>query len=136
LTRCLLTEDYDKTKYEIETPLTSSIDYKQARAQLHIPEYVDSKSYLLERGIVTIWAAMNPKAITRMSTPEQLKIKNEPIPVLFFGGGAVKMLCPVANQPTSPLYREIDDIDLIASRKRAQDLYKLLLVLGDLCGTR
>jgi hypothetical protein len=79
---------------------------------------------------------MNPNAITRMSTPEQLNIKNEPIPVLFFGGGAVKMLCPIANQPSSPLCREIDDIDLIASRKRAQDLYKLLLVLGDLCGTR
>jgi hypothetical protein len=137
LTRCLLTEDYDKTRYEIETPLTSSIDYKQVRVELHIPEYVDPTSYLLERGIVTIWAAMNASTLSRLGpAAERLKIKNELIPVLFFGGGAVKILCREANLPTSPLYREIDDIDLIASRKRAQDLYKLLLALGDICGTR
>jgi hypothetical protein len=137
LTRCLLTEDYDKTRYEIETPLTSFINYKQVRAELHIPDYVDPTSYLLERGIVTIWAAMNPSTILKLGpAAERLKIKNELIPVLFFGGGAVKMLCREANIPTSPLRREIDDIDLIAPRKRAQDLYKLLLALGDICGTR
>lgn len=137
MTRCLLTEDYDKTRYEVEMPLTSSIDYKQVRVELHIPEYVDPTSYLLERGIVTIWAAMNASTLSRLGpAAERLKIKNELIPVLFFGGGAVKMLCREANLPTSPLYREIDDIDLIASRKRAQDLYKLLLALGDICGTR
>jgi hypothetical protein len=137
LARCLLTEDYDKTRYEVETPLTSSIDYKQIRTELHIPDYVDPSSYLLERGIVTIWAARNPGNLSRLGhAPEGLKIKNEIIPVLFFGGGAVKMLCPVANQRSSPLCRDIDDIDLIASRKRAQDLYKLLLALGDACGTR
>ena len=137
MTRCLLTEDYDKTRYEIETPLTSSIDYQQARGELHIPEYVDPTSFLLERGIVTIWAAMNARTLFKLGpAAERLKIKNELIPVLFFGGGAVKMLCREANIPTSPLYREIDDIDLIASRRRAQDLYKLLLALGDICGTR
>jgi hypothetical protein len=137
LTRCVLTEDYDRTRYEVETPLTSSIDYKQVRSELDIPEYVDPTSYLMERGIVTIWAAMNPGSLTKISpAAEPLKIKNEPIPVLFFGGGAVKMLCPVANERRSPLYRDIDDIDLVASRKRAQDLYKLLLALGDICGTR
>jgi hypothetical protein len=137
LTRCLLTEDYDRTRYEVETPLTSTLDYKLVRSELHIPEYVDPTSYLLERGIVTIWAAMNPGTITKLaSAPEQLKIKDQPIPVLLFGGGAVKMLCPVANDRNSPLFRDIDDIDLIASRKRAQDLYKLLLALGDICGTR
>jgi hypothetical protein len=137
LTRCLLTEDYDKTRYEIETPLTSTIDYNQVRAELHIPTYVDSSSYLMERGIVTIWAAMNAGRISNLGpTAGRLKIKNEPMPVLLFGGGAVKMLCQDANLPTSPLCRDIDDIDLIASRKRAQDLYKLLLALGDICGTR
>jgi hypothetical protein len=137
LTRCLLTQDYDKTRYEIETPLSSSIDYKKIRAELQIPEYVNPKDFLLERGIVTIWAARKAGTLSALGlAAEGLKIKNEPIPVLFFGGGAVKILCREANVPTSPLYREIDDIDLIASRKRAQDLYKLLLVLGDVCGTR
>ena len=137
MTRCLLTEDYDKTRYEIETPLTSSIDYNKIRGELQIPEYVDPKSFLLERGIVTIWAARKAGTLSALGpAAERLKIKNEPIPVLFFGGGAVKILCREANVPTSPLYREIDDIDLIASRRRAQDLYKLLLVLGDVCGSR
>jgi len=137
LTRCVLTEDYDKTKYEVETPLTTHVDYSQVRSELQIPEYVDPTSYLLERGIVTMWAAMNPGTVRKLaSAPEQLKIKDEPIPVLLFGGGAVKMLCPVANDRSSPLFRDIDDIDLIASRNRAQELYKLLLALGDICGTR
>ncbi len=137
MTRCLLTEDYDRTRYEVETPLTSSIDYKQIRTELRVPEYVDPTSFLLERGIVTIWAAMKTGSLHELGTAAKgLKIKKEPIPVLFFGGGAVKALCPEANVPASPLYREIDDIDLITSRNRGQDLCKLLLALGDICGTR
>jgi hypothetical protein len=41
-----------------------------------------------------------------------------------------------ANNPKSPLCRDIGDIDLIASKKRGQDLYKLLLMLGEVCGSR
>jgi len=137
LTRCLLTEDYDKTRYEVETPLTSNVDYGRVRRDLGVPEYVDSKSFLLERGLVTIWAAEKPTRLKEFgSTPELEKIKDVPIPVLFFGGGAVKLLCKVANDQNSPLCRDIGDIDLIASKKRGQDLYKLLLALGEICGTR
>jgi hypothetical protein len=137
MVRCLLTEDYDKTRYEVEMPLTSKVDYGQVREDLGVPEYVDPKSYLLERGLVTIWAAQKPSRLKEFgSSPELEKIKDEPIPVLFFGGGAVKLLCKVANDHKSPLCRDIGDIDLIASKKHGQDLYKLLLVLGDLCGTR
>jgi hypothetical protein len=137
MARCLLTEDYDKTRYEVETPLTSKIDYDRVRNELGIPEYVDPKSFLLERGLVTIWATQKPSRIKEFGSPPGLeKIKDEPIPVLFFGGGAVKLLCKVANDHKSPLFRDIDDIDLIASKKRGQDLYKLLLILGETCGTR
>ena len=135
--KCLLTEDYDKTRYEVETPLLSRIDYKQVRADLGVPDYVEYANYLLERGLVTIWAARKAASLPGLNTITQpTKIRDEPIPVLFFGGGAVKMLCKIANDRKSPLYREIDDIDLITSRKRGQDLYKLLLVLGEVCGTR
>lgn len=137
MTRCLLTEDYDKTRYEVETPLSSLIDYNQVRTELDVPDYVDPSSFLLERGIVTIWAAMKAGSLRQIKPAAVgLKIKDVPIPVLFFGGGAVKVLCPEANNPKSPLYRQIDDIDLIASRKRGQDLYKLLLALSNICGTR
>lgn len=116
LTRCLLTEDYDKTRYEIETPLTASVDYNKVRGELGVPEYVDSKSFLIERGLVTIWAAMKAGSLREVNpAAEQLKIENAPIPVLFFGEGAVKLLCQEANKSNSPLYREIDDIDLITS---------------------
>lgn len=135
--RSLLTEDYDKTRYEVETPLTSKIDYDHVRKELQVPDYVDPKNFLVERGLVTVWAAQKPSRLKEFGSSEQLdKIKDEPIPVLFFGGGAVKLLSKAANDPTSPLCREIGDIDLIASKKRGQDLYKLLLTLGDVCGTR
>jgi len=137
MARCLLTEDYDNTKYEVETPLTSKVDYERVRKELGVPEYVDAKSYLLERGLVTIWAAQKPSRLKELSSsPELEKIKDDPIPVLFFGGAAVKLLCKVANNPKSPLCRNIGDIDLIASKKRGNDLYKMLLVLGDICGSR
>jgi hypothetical protein len=135
--RCLLTEDYDKTRYEVDTPLTSKIDYARVRKDLAVPDYVDSKSFLMERGLVTVWAAQKPSRLKEYGASPQLdKIKDEPIPVLFFGGGAVKLLSKAANDHTSPLCRDIGDIDLIASKKRGQDLYKLLLTLGDVCGTR
>jgi hypothetical protein len=137
MTRCLLTEDYDKTRYEVDTPLTSKVDYARIRKDLAIPDYVDPKSFLMERGLVTVWAAQKPSRLKELGAPPQLeKIKDEPIPVLFFGGGAVKLLSRAANDPSGPLCRDIGDIDLISSKKRGQDLYKLLLILGETCGTR
>jgi hypothetical protein len=137
MTRCLLTEDYDKTRYEVDTPLTSKVDYDRVRKELAVPEYVDPTSFLMERGLVTVWAAQKPERLKELGPFPQLdKIKDEPIPVLFFGGGAVKLLSKAANDPASPLCRDIGDIDLIASKKRGQALYKLLLILGELCGTR
>lgn len=137
MARCLLTEDYDKTRYEVEVPLTSKVDYARVREDLGIPSYVDTSNYLMERGLVTIWAAQQPRRLKQLgSSPELSKMKEDPIPVLFFGGGAVKLLCKVANDPNGPLCRDIGDIDLIGSKKRGQDLYRLLLALGDACGTR
>jgi hypothetical protein len=137
MARCLLTEDYDQTRYEVETPLTSKIDYIQVRRELGVPDYVDPKNFLLERGLVTIWAAQKPSRLKELgSSPELAKIKDDPIPVLFFGGGAVRLLSKTANDLRSPLHREIDDIDLVASRKRGKELYRLLLTMGEICGTK
>jgi len=134
MTRCLLAEDFDKTVYEIDVPLTSLIDFRQIRSDLGVPQYVDSDNFLLERGLVTIWAAMKVQSLKESN--EHLEVGKGPIPVLLFGGAAVKMLCPMANDPHSPLCREIGDIDLLTSKKRGQDFYKLLLALSGLCGTR
>jgi len=137
LTRCVLFQDYDGTTYELETPLTSNVDYGQALADLDIPGYVNRSNFHIERGLVTVWAGLNAHRMEELFPATATKrLAKEPIPVLFFGGAAVRMLCPSANEPSSPFYRELNDIDLIAPKSRAQDLYKLLLALGDLCGTR
>lgn len=118
-------------------PLTSKVDYGIIRKSLGVPDYVDESSFTMERGLVTIWAALNAHRIKEISPNEFLqKSFRKPIPVLFFGGAAVRMLSPSANKPSSPFFRELNDIDLIAPKNRAQDLYKLLLSLGEICGTR
>jgi hypothetical protein len=137
LSRCLLAEDYDGTRYEIETPLTSFVDYREVRMELGIPEYVDSESFLMERGLVTLWGALRIGSFRDFAAKaESVKIPFESTPTVFFGGGAIKLLCPVANNPHSPLYRDINDIDLVTSKKQSQTFYRLLLALGDICGTR
>jgi len=137
MARCILFQDYDGTVYELDTPLSRKIDYERVRRELEIPGYVAKEDFHVERGLVTIWAALNANRMKEIF-PEgaSQKMARESIPVLFFGGAAVRMLCRSADNPSSPFFRELNDIDLIAPRNRAQDLYKLLLVLSELCGTR
>jgi len=137
LRRCILFQDYDRTIYELDTPLSSKVDYEKIRKDLEVPDYVDRLNFHIERGLVTVWAGLNAHRMRELfPTATTQKVVKEPIPVLFFGGAAVRMLCRSANQPSSPFFRELNDIDLIAPRRRAEDLCKLLLALGDLCGTR
>jgi len=137
LTRCVLFQDYDGATYELDTPLSSNVDYGQIAAELEVPKYVNRSNFHMERGLVTVWAGLNAHRMEELfpATATQ-RLAKEQIPVLFFGGAAVRMLCPSANDPSSPFFRELNDIDLIAPKSRAQELYKLLLALGDLCGTR
>ena len=137
MTRCILFQDYDGTTYELDTPLESDIDYDQITTDLDVPNYVNRSNFHIERGLVTVWAGLNAHRMEKLFPAKATqRLAKEPIPVLFFGGAAVRMLCPSANEPSSPFFRELNDIDLIAPQSRAQDLYKLLLALGDLCGTR
>jgi len=137
LTRCKLIEDYDGTVYEVETPLSSKVDCEEIRRDLAIPDYVDMSSFQIERGLVTVWAGQNAHRMKEIFPDVSLeKAPKESIPMLFFGGAAVRMLCESANNPSGPFFRKLNDIDLIAPRDRAQEMYKFLLALGDLCGTR
>jgi hypothetical protein len=135
--RCILFKDYDGTTYEVDTPLSSKVNYEHIRKSLEIPDYVDKSSFTMERGLVTVWAGLNAHRVKELfPTATFQKFIKEPIPTLFFGGAAVRMLSPSANQPSSPFFRELNDIDLIAPKNHAQELYKLLLSLGEICGTR
>ena len=137
MTRCVLFRDYDGFEYDLETPLSRKVEYERIRRDLEVPDYVHKSDFHLERGLVTVWAGMNAHRTKELFTETAAQsAAKAPIPVLFFGGAAVRMLCRSANEPSNPLFRELNDIDLIAPRSRAQDLYKLLLAMGDLCGTR
>jgi len=133
----VLFKDYDGLEFTVNLPLNSCIDVGQVRKELDIPDYVDTGNFLMERGLVTIWAGLNAHKLQELYPNLVLKgFGKEPVPVLFFGGAAIRMLCPSSNDPSSPLYRELNDVDLITTKRRAQDLYNLLLKLGELFGTR
>jgi len=137
LPRQVVSQDYDGTVYELDTPLSSKVNYENVRRDLEVPDYVDKSSFQIERGLVTVWAGQNAHRLREIFPDASIeKEAKEPIPVLFFGGAAVRMLCQSANDPSSPFSRVLNDIDVIAPSRRAQELYKLLLALGDLCGTR
>ncbi len=137
MARCILFRDYDGTTFELDTPLTAKILYEQVRKDLQIPDYVPRSDFHIERGLVTIWAGLNAHRMDQiLPQVPTYKVAKESVPVLFFGGAAVRMLCPSANNQSGPFFRQLNDVDLIAPKNRAQDFYKLLLALGDLCGTR
>jgi len=137
MSSCVLFKDYDRLEYMVNLPLTCHAVLEQVRKELDIPDYVDTKCFLMERGLVTIWAGLNAHRF-RDIYPNLVSegFGKEPIPVLFFGGAAIRMFSPSSNDSSSPFYRELNDIDLITSKKKAKDLCKLLLKLGEVCGTR
>jgi len=136
LEKAVLYEDVDGTKFEVELPLTSSVDPEEIRDELGVPSYVDMDYFPMKNALVTIWAALKAPELHKLY-PEafEKKVSDKPIPVLVFGGAAVKICCQNANG-ASPLARRIKDTDFIVPRKQGSDFYKLLLNLDRAFGTR
>lgn len=130
-----LFEDYDGTVYEVELPLSSSVDAKLVAEELGLPGYVDLSDLAVARAVVAVWAALRAPQLE--SLPEALrKSLKQPIVALLFGGVAVKVLSPTANKPGHPLNRRLNDIDF-AVRKRDGALFvKLLTSLGGALGSK
>jgi hypothetical protein len=137
LAKIALLKDYDGSEYFADTPLTCKIELDEAKRRLGIPEFVDTKSYLIERALVTLWGAANADKARELS-PDVVteSFGSAAIPLLLFGGGAVRMHSPSANKPESPFFRNLNDVDFIVPRKRGRDLVRLLLKLGDMFGSR
>jgi hypothetical protein len=137
LARTVLLRDYDGSEYSVETPLTCNVDIDEIKNRLQVPEFVDAQSYLIERALVTIYGAVNAsKAREIGAAAVDENFGSNPIPLLLFGGAAVRMHSPSANKQGSPFLRNLNDIDFIVPRKRGRDLVRLLVNLGGMFGTR
>jgi len=134
--KAIIYEDMDGTRYEVELPLTSSVDPEEIRDELGVPSYVDMDYFPMKNAMVTIWAALKAPELHKLYPYAfEKKVSDKPIPVLLFGGAAVKILCEHANGASS-LARKIKDTDFIVPRKQGSDFYKLLLSMDRAFGTR
>jgi hypothetical protein len=133
--KAILYKDVDGTTYEVELPLTSNVDPEEIREELGVPSYVDMNYFPMKSAMVSIWAAINAKELhKRYPDAFKKRVSKKPIPVLLFGGGAVKILCKNANS-RGLLSRKIKDTDYIVPRKQGLDFYKLLLNMDEAFGT-
>lgn len=137
MTRYVFFKDYTGADIGIETPLTSNIDVNEIKHELNIPSFVNTESYVMERALLTIYAAINAHRMHE-SYPDIVpkNLGTKPIPALLFGGIAIRMHSPSSNIPGNPFFRQPNDIDLIVPKKMGSDLVKLLLKLGEIYGTR
>jgi hypothetical protein len=135
--KAVLFEDIDGSRIELNLPLSSSIDLKSISGELEIPSYVDVSYFPVKRAIVTLWLSYNADRLSSLY-PNVLKknISKNPIQALLFGGVAVKLLCPSANEKSNPFFRAVKDADFIIPRKQGWPFYNLLLQMGDLVGTQ
>jgi hypothetical protein len=137
LSKLLLLTDYDGSEYTIDTPLTSKVNLEEIKKSLNIPTFVDKESYPVERALVTIWGAAKSNKIHELYPDVEVKnLGSSPIPLLLFGGAAIRMHSQSSNQPGSPFFRKLNDVDFIVPGKRSTELIRLLIKLGDMFGTR
>jgi hypothetical protein len=135
-TKAILYKDVDGTTFEVDLPLTSNVDFEEIREKLGVPAYVDLDYFPMKSAMVSIWAALNAQELNKWYPHAfEKRVSKKPIPVLLFGGAAVKMHCERANG-ASTLSREIKDTDFIVPKKQGLDFYKLLLNMDKAFGTR
>jgi len=130
-----LFEDYDGTVYEVELPLTSSVDAKAAADELGLPGYVDLSNLTMARAVVAVWAALRAPQLENLPEALRRSVKR-PIVALIFGGAAVKVLSPKANEPGHPLNRQLNDIDFAVRKRDGAIFVKLLTNLNAALGSK
>jgi hypothetical protein len=134
--KVVLYQDAYGATYEVELPLTSKVDPEEFRDKLGLPCYIDLGYFPMKNALVTIWAALNAAELHKLYPSVYVKkVSDKPIPVLMFGGAAVKIHCEHANG-RSPLARDIKDSDFIVPKKQGSDFNKLLLGMDKAFGTR
>ena len=132
MTTVTVYEEKDGTRITVDEPLTDNLDTKEIAADLGIPAYVSVEDGIMRRAVAVLWAAWRPRSALRETLRSE--VGRDPIPLLLFGGGAVKMLCPSANQAGSPFHRRIGDLDFVAPWKEGSKVVRLLNGLGGVAG--
>jgi len=134
--KVVLYQDAYGATYEVELPLTSKVDPEEIRGKLGLPSYIDLGYFPMKNALVTVWAALNaPELHNWYPDAFEKRVSDRPIPVLMFGGAAVKIHCKHANGNGS-LARSIKDTDFIVPKKQGSSFYKLLLGMDRAFGTR
>ena len=126
----------DGTVIEVELPLTDYADIPQMMEDLGIKDYVDISYFPMKRAIVTLWAARFADKLHELF-PNKLnkRLSKNKLNIALFGGGAVKLHSESANKVPF-LNRVMKDVDIIYMKKHGYLIYRLLLMLGDLFGTK
>jgi hypothetical protein len=133
--KSVLYEDMYGTVYDVDLPLTSTVDPLELRRNLGVPAYVDLNYYPMKSAMVVLWASVNaPKLHELYPSAFEKKVSDKPIPALLFGGAAVKIHCQSANG-TGSLARAIKDTDFIVPKKQGINFFKLLLNMDKAFGT-
>lgn len=134
--KVILYQDHYGETYEVDLPLTSKVDPEEIRDKLGLPSYIDLSYFPMKNALVTIWAALNAPELHKWH-PEGYakKVSKKPIPVLMFGGSAIKIHCEHANGSGS-LVRDMKDTDFIVPKKQGGHFNKLLLGMDKAFGTR
>ncbi len=131
--RITLYREPDGTAISVDEPLTESVDLREAARQLGLPAHLDLEDPVLRKMVVVLWAASDPHRVLR--DPSMARAARSPVPLLLFGGAAIKMLCPSANQPGSPFWRSIGDLDLISTWKDGGRAVLMLTAIPSVAGT-
>jgi hypothetical protein len=125
----------DGTVYDVELPLTSTVNPLEFRKNLGIPDYVDLDYFPMKSAMVVLWASVNaPKLHELYPRAFEKKVSDKPIAALLFGGAAIKILCRCANG-TGALSRGIKDTDFIVPKKQGTNFFKLLQSMYKAFGT-
>lgn len=126
----------DGTVIEIDLPLTDYADIPGMMRDLGIDDYVDTTYFPMKRAIVTLWAARNAYRLHELFPGKfDKRFSKDKLNIALFGGGAIKLHSESANKVRF-LSRVMKDVDFMFWKKHGYQIYRLLLLLGDLFGTK
>jgi len=134
LAKITLYREYDGTVHELELPLSSKAEIGALAQELGVPSYVDLTNPVVQMALASLWASLNVPRL--FNGPGDANYADRPLSPLLFGGAAVKLLCPSANAPQSPLNRPIKDIDFVVGKGEGNRFVHILLNLSRALGTR
>lgn len=135
--KAVLYRDVSGEEISVDLPLTSTVDVEQLKQEIEFPEYVDMDYFPMRRAVVTIWAAKHAHELHKLYPHlGEKRVEKKPISVLLFGGGGFRLCCPSSNGKGGPFSRDLKDVDITVSKRQATDFYRMLLLLGQICGSK